>query len=119
MLRWIYVGPVFVVLSSVNLLPASATTLEQTASPAAATVSHRRHVAGLFDVIRVIDDIDDISEGRIEDVTIVKRTNRKIENALDDVTDEIEDFDRDARRTGRRVERRVDEVTDDIEDWFD
>jgi hypothetical protein len=117
----IAIAGISLISPSLNTSPAQAADLNRAISPTslAQPLSQDNLVVDLFDVIRVVKDIDDIVDGDFGRVTPIKRVNRRIEQGLDDVNDTIEDTKRDLRRTRRRIDRKINRIADDVEDWFD
>jgi hypothetical protein len=76
-------------------------------------------VAGLFRVLDVAEDIDDLAKGNIGGIDPIKEVTRDVEDAFDDTRDEIDDFGDDVGDGVRDVNKAIDRAADDVNDWFD
>jgi hypothetical protein len=102
--------------SGALMVPATAATCSATSMPPNPAGIQ---VAGLFRVLDIAEDVDDLIDGDIGKIDPIQNVTRDIEDAFDDVGDEIEDFGDDAQDAVRDINRRIDRVSDDVNDWFD
>jgi hypothetical protein len=95
-------------------LPARATTISPVAS-----LDPSVEVAGLFDVIRIAEDVDDLIDGDIGQIGVVRNVTESIEDAVDDVNDTIYDVTHiNILEPFTSVDDRVEDFADDVDDTF-
>jgi hypothetical protein len=117
---WCLTGAAAMVVTMPNLAHAALQVQPQSNSaPSQSTTASQVQVAGLFRVLDVAEDIDDLAKGNIGGIDPIKQFNRDVEDAMDDTRDEIRDFNDDVSDSVRDFNRSVDRAADDINDWFD
>ena len=103
-------------LSAIALgLPAQAMTTPAVEPPSAQPVE----VAGLFQLIDLAEDIDDLIDGDIGQIDAVRNVTESIEDAFDDVNDTIYDVTHiNILEPFTRIDDRVEDFADDVDDSF-
>lgn len=98
--------------------PGRATVPVQPPAPASQTT-----VAGLWDVFRVVEDLDDLRDGDFTEITPVEEALRPIESALDsveEVIDNVQDIANDpVQDQVDNMDDSIDRVIHDVEDFYD
>jgi hypothetical protein len=117
---WCLAGATVMVVTMPNLAQAA---LQPQFQPNSAQVSSERtsgvQMAGLFRVLDVAEDVDDLAKGNIGGIDPIKRVTRDVEDAMDDTRDSVQDFGDDVGDSVRDFNHSVDRAADDINDWFD
>ena len=112
-------GAIATVLTISNAAYATRSTQPQAANPTQSRFRDGVQVAGLFRILDVAEDIDDLAKGNIRGIDPIKEVTRDVEDALDDTRDSVKDFGDDVGDSVRDFNRAVDRAADDVEDWFD
>lgn len=100
------------------------------ATPVGATVpvqpsgpDRQTTIAGLWDVFRVVEDLDDLRDGDFTEITPVEEALRPIEDALDSVEgviDDVQDITNDpVQDQVDNMDDAIDRVIHDVEDFYD
>lgn len=107
-------------------LPTAATTLP----PSSATPMHDEQVAGLFQIIDIAEDVDDLLDGDIGQIDPIRKVTERVGDALDDVNDTIydvthiniyepfTDIDDTFEDFVDDVDDTIRHVSNDLNDWF-
>lgn len=93
----------------------------QAATPSSVTPepSQPVEVAGLFDLIDLAEDVDDLIDGDIGQIDAVRNVTEGIENGFDDVNDTIYDVTHiNILEPFTSVDDRVEDFADDVDDSF-